>query len=104
MLCFPTYRSLVVRPHAHPPTRFRSPCRRVYAAAVAHLAELRRRGCRIVLVTGAVDYLVTPLARLLGADDIIGTKLEEQGGKFTGAPGCIAQSGCRARSPRIGAA
>src|SRR5512136_870367 len=35
------------------------------------IEESRRAGCKIVLVTGALDFTVRHLARHLGADDVI---------------------------------
>lgn len=48
------------------------------------LDEARRAGCRIVLVTGALDFTVRPLARYLGADDLIANKMQFVGGVATG--------------------
>lgn len=44
----------------------------------------RRSGCRIVLVTGALDFTVAPLAKHLHADDLIANKMQFVGGKATG--------------------
>jgi HAD superfamily hydrolase (TIGR01490 family) len=46
--------------------------------------EARRAGCRIVLVTGALDFTIMPLARFLGADDVIANKMQYVGGIATG--------------------
>lgn len=46
--------------------------------------EARRAGCRIVLVTGALDFTILPLARYLKADDVIANKMQFVGGKATG--------------------
>ncbi|MFN0063265.1 MAG: HAD family hydrolase [Myxococcaceae bacterium] len=46
--------------------------------------EARRAQCRIVLVTGALDFTVRPLARFLGADDLIANKMQFVGGIATG--------------------
>ncbi|MBF5043838.1 HAD-IB family hydrolase [Aggregicoccus sp. 17bor-14] len=46
--------------------------------------EARRSGCRIVLVTGALDFTMRPLARYLGADDLIANKMQYVGGVATG--------------------
>ncbi|MBN1210533.1 MAG: HAD-IB family hydrolase [Myxococcaceae bacterium] len=48
------------------------------------IAEARRSGCRIVLVTGALDFTMRPLARYLGADELIANKMQFVGGKATG--------------------
>jgi HAD superfamily hydrolase (TIGR01490 family) len=46
--------------------------------------EARRSGCRIVLVTGALDFTVRPLAQYLGADDLIANKMQFVGGVANG--------------------
>lgn len=46
--------------------------------------EARRAGCRIVLVTGALDFTIRPLAKYLGADDLIANKMQFVGGIATG--------------------
>jgi HAD superfamily hydrolase (TIGR01490 family) len=46
--------------------------------------EARRSGCRIVLVSGALDFTIRPLARYLGADDLIANKMQFVGGVATG--------------------
>ncbi len=46
--------------------------------------EARRSGCKIVLVTGALDFTIRPLARYLGADDLIANKMQFVSGKATG--------------------
>ena len=48
------------------------------------IEEARRAGCRIVLVTGALDFTMRPLARYLGADELIANKMQFVGGKATG--------------------
>lgn len=46
--------------------------------------QARRSGCKIVLVTGALDFTMRPLARHLGVDDLIANKMQFVGGKATG--------------------
>ena len=46
--------------------------------------EARRDGCKIVLVTGALDFTMKPLAGHLGADDLIANKMQFVGGVATG--------------------
>lgn len=46
--------------------------------------EARRAGCKIVLVSGALDFSVGPLARHLGADDLIANRMQFVGGVATG--------------------
>ena len=48
------------------------------------LDKCRDAGMRIVFVTGALDLSVRPLARHLGADDVIANRLEMKDGKATG--------------------
>ena len=55
---------------------------RLQQAAVRRIRAHRRRGDRIVLLTGALDFLVEPL-RALG-DELISARLIEDGGVFTG--------------------
>ena len=55
---------------------------RVRHAAVRRIREHRRRGDRVVLVTGALDFLVRPLSHL--ADELIAARMTERGGAFTG--------------------
>ncbi|MFT3841081.1 MAG: HAD-IB family hydrolase [Myxococcaceae bacterium] len=46
--------------------------------------EARRSKLRVVLVTGALDFTMAPLARHLGADDMIANKMQFVGGIATG--------------------
>jgi len=46
--------------------------------------QARRAGCRIVLVTGALDFTVRDLARHLGADDLIANRMHFVEGVATG--------------------
>jgi len=46
--------------------------------------QARRAGCRIVLVTGALDFTVRDLARHLGADDLIANRMHFVEGIATG--------------------
>ena len=55
---------------------------RVQQAAVRRIRAHRRRGDRVVLLTGALDFLVEPL-RALG-DELISARLVEDAGVFTG--------------------
>jgi fatty acyl-CoA reductase len=55
---------------------------RVRHAAVRRIRAHRERGDRVVIVTGALDFLVAPLAHL--ADELIAARLREQHGAFTG--------------------
>jgi HAD superfamily hydrolase (TIGR01490 family) len=48
------------------------------------IEEARRAGCRIIFVTGALDFTIRPLAAFLGADDVIANKMQFVGGVATG--------------------
>ena len=55
---------------------------RVRHAAVRRIRAHRSRGDHVVLVTGALDFLVEPLRHL--ADDLVAARLLERRGAFTG--------------------
>jgi HAD superfamily hydrolase (TIGR01490 family) len=46
--------------------------------------EARRSGCKIVFVTGALDFTMRPLARFFKADDLIANQMQFVSGKATG--------------------
>jgi HAD superfamily hydrolase (TIGR01490 family) len=48
------------------------------------IEETRRSGCRVVLVTGALDFTVRRLAEHLGADDLIANRMRFVQGVATG--------------------
>src|SRR5512133_2792519 len=48
------------------------------------IEEARRAGCRIVLVTGALDFTVRRLAEHLGADDLLANRMRFVQGVATG--------------------
>ena len=56
----------------------------VYPGALDIVAETKRAGCKIVLCTGAIDITMRPLARYLGADDLIANQLQFVEGFATG--------------------
>lgn len=56
----------------------------IFAEANDLVGEARRAGCRIVLVSGALDFTLRPLARFFGADDLIANKMQFVGGIATG--------------------
>jgi HAD superfamily hydrolase (TIGR01490 family) len=56
----------------------------VYPGALDIIREARRSGCKIVLCTGAIDITMRPLARYLGADDLIANSLQYVEGFATG--------------------
>ncbi|KAL2651786.1 hypothetical protein R1flu_019914 [Riccia fluitans] len=57
---------------------------RIFPGALEHIKELKRLGYRIVLVTGALDFQIAPLARELEADFVYAAELVEDNGRFTG--------------------
>jgi HAD superfamily hydrolase (TIGR01490 family) len=48
------------------------------------LDDHRRKGHRILFLTGCPEFLIRPLAEDLGIESVIGTRLEESGGRWTG--------------------
>ncbi len=54
---------------------------RIQHEAVRRIRAHRRRGDRVVLLTGALDFLVAPLRHL--ADDLVAARLVERVGRFT---------------------
>lgn len=58
---------------------------RWYEDAGVCVAEHRTAGRDVVLVTGSLDFIVEPLARRLGAAEVLAAKLVEVNGRFTGA-------------------
>lgn len=56
----------------------------IYPRAKDLIDESRRAGCRQVIISGALDFTMRPLARYLGVDDVIANRLEFSGGYATG--------------------
>lgn len=56
----------------------------IYPRARDLIEESRRAGCRQVIVSGALDFTMRPLARYLGVDDFIANRLEFHDGYATG--------------------
>lgn len=56
----------------------------IYPKASDLITEARRAGCKIVLVTGALDFTMRPLAKHFGADELIANKMQFVGGRATG--------------------
>ncbi len=52
--------------------------------AVAVLENHRRQGHGLLLLTGCPEFLIRPLAEELGIDSVIGSRLEENDGQWTG--------------------
>src|SRR5918998_2293107 len=55
---------------------------RIQNEAVRRIREHKRRGDRVILITGALDFLVESLAHL--GDELIAARLVERVGRFTG--------------------
>ena len=55
---------------------------RLFPGAVEELREHRKAGHRIVLLSGALDFVLEPFKDL--ADDVLSAKLEEEDGVYTG--------------------
>lgn len=56
----------------------------IHPGTPALLEQARRAGCRIVLVTGALDFTVRRLAAHLGADDLLANRMHFVEGVATG--------------------
>ncbi len=48
------------------------------------ISEHRAACRRVVFVTGSIDFIIAPLAKFLGADDVLAPGLVEKNGRFTG--------------------
>jgi HAD superfamily hydrolase (TIGR01490 family) len=53
-----------------------------FPAGIRRVREHRKLGHRTLLITGALDFVVAPIAPLF--DDVVCARLGEEGGKFTG--------------------
>ncbi|RJP35752.1 MAG: HAD family hydrolase [Phycisphaerales bacterium] len=57
---------------------------RLYADAARCVRDQAASGRMVVLVTGSIDFLIAPLAALLGVGQVIAPRLVERDGRFTG--------------------
>lgn len=57
---------------------------RLFGAGLARLGDHRRRGHRVVLVSGSVEAIVRPLAARLEVRDVLAPRLETADGHLTG--------------------
>ena len=57
---------------------------RLFPAGLGRLADHRRRGHRVVLVSGSVEAIVRPLADRLDVRDVLAPRLEAADGRLTG--------------------
>lgn len=60
---------------------------RIYPRVPELLAQARRAGLKLVIVSGGLDFIVRPLAKHLGVDDFIASTLEFERGYATGQLG-----------------
>jgi len=51
---------------------------------VGLIESLKAEGGRVVLATSSLDFIVEPIARLIGADDVLASSLEFVDGRCTG--------------------
>lgn len=58
----------------------------VYPSAYALLDEHRAQGDHLLMISASEDFLVKPMARLLGFDGAIGIGIAQENGRITGAP------------------
>ena len=56
----------------------------IYPRAKDLIAASKRAGARQVLISGALDFTMKPLAKYLGVDDLIANRLEFEDGYATG--------------------
>jgi HAD superfamily hydrolase (TIGR01490 family) len=56
----------------------------IFSKASDLIDEARRANCRIVFVTGALDFTMRPLANHFGVEDLIANKMQFVGGRATG--------------------
>jgi HAD superfamily hydrolase (TIGR01490 family) len=57
---------------------------RQFAEGAACVAEHRKAGHEVVLVTGSIDFIMGPLAKDLGISRVVAPSLVESKGRFTG--------------------
>lgn len=77
----------VVRPH-------------VYLEAVDLIAALHGRGVDVVIVSASSADVVRPIARMLGADEVIASTMEVADGRFTGRVAHFAYGTAKAEAIR----
>ena len=57
---------------------------RLYSEAVARVKRHQENGERVVLITGSLDFIVAPLARMLDVGDVISVRMSEENGILSG--------------------
>jgi HAD superfamily hydrolase (TIGR01490 family) len=56
----------------------------IYREAVSLIEDHRREGLRVAIISNSPSFFVTPMARTLGIEDVITTKVEIRDGRLTG--------------------
>ena len=57
---------------------------KIFPAAASQIQEHKEQGTDVVLVTGALDFIVQPLANYFSVDCVLAPQLLEANGQFTG--------------------
>ncbi len=57
---------------------------KIYPEAITQIQEHKEQGHQVVLLTGSLDFIVSPIAEFFGAESVLAPALVEQDGKFTG--------------------
>lgn len=57
---------------------------RLFVGVVEHLADLRRRGTAVILVSGSPGFVLDPLAVYLGCDGVLTTPVRVERGRLAG--------------------
>ncbi|MCG6541010.1 HAD-IB family hydrolase [Pseudomonas sp. KSR10] len=56
----------------------------IYSDAMRHIAEHRKAGDRILVISASAEFLVGAVAERLGIDEMLAIQLEEQHGSYSG--------------------
>lgn len=56
----------------------------IFSDAMRHVAEHRKAGDRILIISASAEFLVKAIAARLGIDDVLAIRLEEQHGFYSG--------------------
>lgn len=56
----------------------------IYSDAMRHIAEHRKAGDRILMISASAEFLVGAVAERLGIDEVLAIQLEEQHGFYSG--------------------
>ncbi len=58
--------------------------KKIFPEAISQIEEHRENGDHVALLTGSLDFIVTPIAEYLGVDSVLAPSLGELGGRFVG--------------------